>query len=199
MCGRFLVEIDDEELSGIVEEAEKNAREQQFSFAFKGGEISPGTVAPIITANGVLYMTWGFPAVTPNSPPHINARSETAATSRTFGEAMKTQRCIIPASGYYEWKTHDKKHRTKYEFTLSDKSLMYMAGIYSVDGRFAILTRAAAPTILEIHDRMPVILPKSRIEKWLKESPDMNEALTKLQFAQVYSSDKQLKQLSLFN
>jgi putative SOS response-associated peptidase YedK len=200
MCGRYLVEIDEEEMRGIVAAAEKNARlnSEQFSFVFSGGEIFPGNIAPVITANRVRFMTWGFPSVA-GSTPHINARSETAAGSKTFGEAIAARRCIVPASGYFEWKTLDKKHKTKFKIALPDNSLMYMAGLYSIDGRFAVLTRTAAPTILEIHDRMPVIIPKSHIEKWLRESVDvLNEALADLQLVSVPLSDKQPRQMRLF-
>ena len=220
MCGRYLVEITEEELSGIVAAAEKNAcknsEQPSFTFTFKGGEIFPGSIAPVITANNeVRFMTWGFPNTSENRPPHtpqgvisswarpgihlINARSETAARSKTFSEAMATRRCVVPASGYFEWKTHGKKHKTKYKFTLPNKAPMYMAGVYSIDGYFAVLTRDAVPAIYEIHDRMPVIIPKSLIEVWLKESPDvLKEATTDLQFAPVSTGDKQPEQMSLF-
>jgi len=203
MCGRYLVEISEEELNELVTAAEKNAsaHSEQFSFIFKGGEIFPGSIAPVITANKeVRFMTWGFPNIAVTRSFHINARSETAAASKTFGGAMLARRCLIPASGYYEWKTHDKKHKTKYKFTLPNQAPMYMAGIYSIDGQFAVLTRAAVPDILEIHDRMPVILPKSLTETWLNESSDvLKEAIAELQFAPVPASNKQPKQIDLFN
>ncbi|MDR0491515.1 MAG: SOS response-associated peptidase [Oscillospiraceae bacterium] len=202
MCGRYLIEIDEEELKEIIATAEVNARgrSEQFSFAFRGGEIFPGSVVPVIAGNNeVRFMTWGFPGIIVNQPPHINARSETAAASRTFGEAMASRRCLVPASGYYEWKTRDKKHKVKYKFTLPSGT-MYMAGVYSADGRFAILTRSAAPDIVEFHDRMPVILPKSLLGVWLRESPHvLKEAITDLKFAQAEANDKQPEQMSLFN
>jgi putative SOS response-associated peptidase YedK len=203
MCGRYLIEISDEELCEIVAEAEKNAPGQKakFTFTFKGGEIFPGTLAPVMTANNkIRFMTWGFPNISANRSPHINVRSETAATSKTFGDAIKERRCIIPASAYYEWETHDKKHKTKYEFKLPDKSPLYMAGVYSADGRFAVLTREAEGAVFEIHDRMPVILPKTHIEMWFRGSLDvLNEALTNLQFVQVSTGTKLPKQASLFD
>lgn len=203
MCGRYLVEIDEEELNEMVAAAEKNVHihSEQISYAFKGGEIFPGNLAPVIMANNeVRFMTWGFPSINPNKPSHINARSETAAASKTFGDAMKTRRCTIPASGYFEWITQNKKHRIKYKFTLPGRSLMYMAGIYSIDYQFVVLTRDAAPSISEIHDRMPVILPKSIIDMWLRGSPEaLKEALNDLHFSPVYKSDIQPKQMNLFS
>jgi putative SOS response-associated peptidase YedK len=186
----------------IVDAAEKSAQERlhEFSFSFKGGEILPSTVAPVITANKkIQYMKWGFPCSIANKAPHINARSETAMNSKTFGEAMTTRRCVVPASAFYEWKPTGKKSKTKYEITLPGRATMYMAGIYSEDGRFAVLTREASPSIIVIHTRMPVILPKSIIDVWLNESPDvMREALSDLRYAPILANRNQPEQLKLF-
>ena len=151
-------------------------------------------------------MTWGFPSILENQHPHINARSETAMNSKTFGEAMAICRCIVPASAYFEWKQTVKKRKEKYEFTLPDREPLYMAGIYTIgpkvsphgDGQFAILTRDAAPAMAEIHDRMPVIIPKSLIKAWFKDSPEaINQAQIELNFAPVPTSDKKPVQLKL--
>ena len=77
---------------------------------------------------------------------------------------------------------------------------MYMAGIYSSDGRFAILTRAASTVMAEIHDRAPVIVSKERVFSWLKESQDaMLNAVTELFFESVHQRDEYHQQLSLFD
>ena len=201
MCGRYLIKIDEEEIQEILTAAEDSTNENldQPSFTFSGGEVYPGNIVPVIKASGVRYMTWGFPSIVSNRPPHINARSETAMNSKTFGEAMAGRRCVVPASAYFEWKQTGKKHKEKYEFTLPGRVPLYMAGIYSTDGRFAILTRDAAPAIMQIHDRMPVILPKSLIDVWLKQSPEVvSQALTDLHFSPVPASDKNANQLKLF-
>ena len=201
MCGRYLIEIDEKELKEIIEAAETSADERldQLSFMFSGGEIFPGNTVPVITAYGVRFMTWGFPSILDNQHPHINARSETAMTSKTFGEAMTARRCIVPASAYFEWKQTGKKRKLKYEFTLPGRTPLYMAGIYTLNGQFAILTRDAPPAMTDIHDRMPVIINKSLIDAWLGESPEVVEkALTDLQFNPVPASDKNPNQLRLF-
>ena len=201
MCGRFLIELDVSEIKEILAAAEDSADElmDQLSFKFSGGEIYPGNTVPVITANGVRYMTWGFPSIV-DKQPHINARSETAIASKTFGEAMADRRCVVPASAYFEWKQTGKKRKEKYEFTLPGRAPLYMAGIYSTDGRFAILTRDAATAMAEIHNRTPVILHKSIIDVWLKQSPEVvNQAITDLQFSPVSPSDKNPNQLRLFS
>ena len=200
MCGRYLIEIDEKELREILSTAEISAddRLDKLSFTFEGGEIFPSNTAPVITAEGVRFMTWGFPSISESLNPHINARSETASTSKTFGEAFDARRCVVPASAYFEWKQTGKKRKVKYEFTLPKRTPLYMAGIYTIDGQFAILTRDAAPAITEVHDRMPVILPKSLIKVWLNDSPEViNQALIDLQFAPVPTSDKNPRQLRL--
>ena len=192
MCGRFLVS--GEELKEILEAAEASADAcmGQLSFTFRGGEVFPSDTVPVITANGVRFMTWGFPSILENQRAHINARSETAATSKTFGEAMAARRCIVPASAYFEWKQTGKKHKDKYEFTLPGRTPLYMAGIYTADGQFAILTREAASSMTDIHGRMPVILPKSLIGLWINQSSEvMSQAVTELQFSPVPASDMQ--------
>ena len=184
MCGRYLIEADDMELSDIVAAAQNSLNARTSRQLFTGGEIFPGSMAPVLTADdGARFMHWGFPGLISEQRPHINARSETAAALRTFSGAMASRRCIVPATSYFEWKALGKGRKDKYEFTLPDRAPMYMAGIYSGDGRFAILTRAAAPVLLEIHGRMPVIIPKRLTSVWLNETPEpMREAVTELTF-----------------
>jgi len=167
---------------------------------FRAGEIFPGSIAPIIDKNNeARFMLWGFPSPIAGKPPLINARSETAAEKRTFRDSMESRRCLVPASGYYEWKAIGKKQKEKYEFTLPDGTSMYMAGIYTEDDEFAILTRAASPSVIDVHDRMPVILPKSYGDIWLSESPVVIiEALTEMYSRHVPKRDRQ-QQMSLFS
>ena len=201
MCGRYLI-IEEIELNEIISAAETSADERlsKLSFTFRSGEICPDNTAPVITADGVRFMTWGFPSLLEGQQPHINVRSETAADSKTFSEAMEARRCIVPASAYFEWKHTGKKRKEKYEFTLPDRSPLYMAGIYAIDGKFAILTRDAPPAMTETHDRMPVILRKSLIQKWLKDSPEAaSQAVTDLKFAPVPAKEKNPNQLKLFD
>ena len=206
MCGRYLIDEEAFDLQEIIAAAEKNIQTKSAGttlpaeHGFKSGEIFPGCIAPVIDANNeTTFMLWGFPILMAGKRPHVNARSETAAESRTFSEAMAYRRCLVPASGYYEWKSLGKKHKEKYEFRLPDGTSMYMAGIYSADGKYAILTRDAAPAVAEIHDRMPVILPKSLGEVWLYESPDViREALTDLCLQHIPKNNES-SQMSLFH
>jgi putative SOS response-associated peptidase YedK len=187
MCGRYYIEIDEQELGEIVADAEKSAAGRGAQ-PFRGGEIFPGVIAPVLAGTGAGFMAWGFPGVA-GGRPLINARSETAAATRTFRDAWRERRCLVPASGYFEWKPIDSRRKEKYAFTLPSRETLYMAGIYSPSGRFAILTREAAPALAAIHSRMPVIIPKSLAGVWLRESPEVaREAILGLRFAAVPSA-----------
>ena len=168
--------------------------------AFRYGEVFPGSIAPIVTAgHGARFMLWGFPNLMAGKQPLINARSETAAEKRTFSDAMASRRCLVPASGYYEWKSLGKNRKEKYEFTLPGRTPMYMAGIYTQGNQFAILTRAASPSVACIHDRMPVILSKTQGGVWLNETMDViREALTELQLRFIPGKDDRLVQMSMY-
>lgn len=107
----------------------------------------------------------------------INARSETAAEKPSFRAAFKRRRCLIPASGFYEWKQGASPKQPFHIFPHGG-GLMAFAGLWerwSPPGGAAIesatiLTTAANGTLTALHDRMPVILTPAEYEVWL--SPD---------------------------
>ncbi len=147
----------------------------------KNGEIFPTNTAPVITmidkqVQACLF-TWGFPGWQEGGV-IINARSETVAEKAMFRQAFVNRRCVIPATGFYEWqKVPGKKKKDRYLFSMPDTPVLYMAGLYSVyeqDGiklpSFVILTTAANLSVQPIHNRMPVILEKHEQETWLKDA-----------------------------
>jgi putative SOS response-associated peptidase YedK len=104
----------------------------------------------------------------------INARSESAATSPAFRDALKLRRCLIPADGFYEWKKLPKL-RQPYCFAMKDDSIFAFAGIWDrwkdPEGKMvescSILTGPPNALAATIHDRMPVILPPENYDLWL--------------------------------
>jgi putative SOS response-associated peptidase YedK len=126
--------------------------------------------------NGYVAMRWGIvPAWKHGSAPLlINARSETAATKPTFRKALQSRRCLIPATGFYEWRKTGRQ-KQPYLFRLADGGLFAFAGLWEVgrnhDGNeaeaCAILTTEANDLVRPAHDRMPVILDPSRYAEWL--------------------------------
>ncbi|ABA88238.1 protein of unknown function DUF159 [Syntrophotalea carbinolica DSM 2380] len=105
----------------------------------------------------------------------LNARSETAHKSPAFRAAFRGRRCLIPASGFYEW---DKKHGTKQPYFIyrTDEEPMTFAGLWEhwedKEGKeiiesCTILTTEASEPVSSLHDRMPVILEPEDFDLWL--------------------------------
>ena len=120
-------------------------------------DVFPSEAMEVLTVQGVQEMRWGF-TVPGVKRLLINARSESAEDKLTFQGLMRTQRCLIPADGFYEWDTQKQPHT--YRERQGHK--MYFAGLYRQEGdgnlHFVILPRAANPLIAAVHPRMPCLL-----------------------------------------
>lgn len=183
MCGRYYIAEDDlsRELARIIAEINRKKTPEGLKTA---GEICPLDVAPVLANSRhqdvqPFAMRWGY--AYPGGRPVINARSETAAEKPLFRDGMQHRRCLIPASHYFEWEKRDGK-RIKYAIRPARADMLYLAGIYHFENHsgvivpsFVILTRAAAPDIAFIHDRMPVILPQEYTADWLNPEYNANE------------------------
>lgn len=179
MCGRYFIAEEDptEELMQIIEAVNRRSADVK-----TGGEIRPTDTIPVLAntptlQTGAYAMRWGY--TMPDGMPMFNARSETAASKVMFKDGMAQRRCIIPATHYFEWEKRGKE-RIKYAIAPEGSRMIYMAGIYRKEGNRAactILTRAPAPEIAFIHDRMPVILPADAVADWLNIRYDAQEVL----------------------
>jgi putative SOS response-associated peptidase YedK len=106
----------------------------------------------------------------------INARSETAEEKPSFRTAFKKRRCIVPASGFFEWKSGEKRKIPFYIYP-EDGEMMALAGLWEVwhDAQgaerptFTVLTTEANPFMRGFHERMPVMLPRDAYDLWLSE------------------------------
>jgi len=103
----------------------------------------------------------------------INARAETVADKPTFRAAFKARRCLIPASGYYEWK-HEGKAKRPHFIHPARGGLFAFAGLWDVWAKGAapvescsIITTEANEATRHLHERMPVILDPSHFAAWL--------------------------------
>jgi putative SOS response-associated peptidase YedK len=116
----------------------------------------------------------------------INARSESIHEKPTFRNAFRSTRCLIPASGYYEWATALGKYRPKQPFYISarDGRQLPIAGIWSswtapngdVIETASIITQEAQGELETIHSRMPVFMPPDRWDLWLNpRNTDVHE------------------------
>ena len=191
MCGRYYIEIDEKELQEIVGEVEKITRQSPEQITFKAsGEIFPTDIVPVQTGlHQYQPMQWGFIGF--NGKPVINARSETALEKPMFKTPILERRCLIPASGYYEWQKAGSS-KIKFQFFIPDFP-MYLAGCYRQEAqskvcRFVILTQQAAGGTEAIHDRMPVIIPQERIQTWFdKGLHNLDYAVRELTYNSVSS------------
>jgi putative SOS response-associated peptidase YedK len=112
----------------------------------------------------------------------INARAETVPVKPSFKNAFKYRRCIIPATGFYEWKSSGKEKQPWY-FTNEAGGNFYFAGLWEVwhgpDGEqlntCAIITVPANEKIKFIHHRMPLILPEGKILPWLNRDTEFED------------------------
>jgi putative SOS response-associated peptidase YedK len=189
MCGRFYIKIDEKDLKEIVRAVEENSKDQpeQLKIRFDG-EIFPTDVVPVRTGvHQYRAMKWGFAGYDGKSI--INARSETALEKPAFRSSMLERRCLVPASGYFEWMKSRKK-KTKYQF-FRPHSPIFMAGCWRVEPclnvpSFVILTREATPELMTFHNRMPVIIPQEKAESWLNDGPDvMNTPMLELAYQEA--------------
>jgi putative SOS response-associated peptidase YedK len=192
ICARFLILDENEvaEINKIV--AEIGMKYDGKGLTMKTGEIFPTDNAPIVSLeNGkpsILLMKWGFPKWDGKGVV-INARSETAAQKQMFAEPLARRRCVIPSTGFFEWEKLEGKAKQKFRFNTADSPMLYMAGLYTdyndqnedkqLTSRFVILTRQANDSISDIHDRMPVILYKDEIRRWLTDLTFANNIMNR--------------------
>ena len=173
MCGRYTGYVDDcEELKTIYTKARIAYPRTDFAV----GEIFPTNTVPLLTGIGgelrPFAASWGFPGVGGKGV-IINARAETAAEKPMFAESFAKRRCIVPATGYYEW----TKDKTRYLFQTPGRGIIYLGALWRrcEDGvRFVILTVPANRTAAMVHDRMPVVLDSDSLTAW---SVDLSYAL----------------------
>jgi putative SOS response-associated peptidase YedK len=142
--------------------------------------IAPFQQIPVIVRDSpysLRWMRWGL-------VPHwakgeefglklINVRSESALEKPMFKPMLNSQRCLIPATGFYEWQKQGVKKRP-FNFRLKGEEYFAMAGIYDIwkkEGHelitCSIITTQANEEVAKVHDRMPVILPRSLEDIWL--------------------------------
>ena len=134
-------------------------------------DILPSEKALILRKGGARIeggvLSWGYPSKHSGGLV-INARVETLLEKPMFCDDVMHRRCLIPASGFYEW----DRTKQKANIQVPDEQLIYFAGIYGIrEGveRFVIITREAAGEMCRIHKRMPLIVPGTRMDEWFSE------------------------------
>lgn len=173
MCGRFYIDIEDKGIQSIIDAVNRKMAGVPEAPVVKTGEIFWADAVPIYISEAgraaLTVMRWGFRG-TAGGRVIINARGETMRQKLMFREAAGSRRCLVPASGYFEWEKRGKE-RVKYRIQ-TDDTVLYMAALYRMEENarlpaFTIITREAAPDIRFIHDRMPVILGREALGAWM--------------------------------
>jgi putative SOS response-associated peptidase YedK len=181
MCGRYTSTAAFEELAlrfGITVESGTN---EELTARYN---VSPTQTVPIITVGDkgrrLVMARWGFrPAwVTDAKLAPINARAETVAMSRLFGAAVRDGRCLVPTTGFYEWKAvRGQKRKQPYFVRLKGGVPFAFAGLWTPPAdaesppTCAIITTNANEVLAPIHNRMPVILDPDDEALWLDPGP----------------------------
>ena len=192
MCGRYFVD------AGLEREIKNAFQSIDISkFQVKAGDVRPTDLAFILTGTKEICLTqmrWGFRKKNQKDL-LINARVETVKEKPMFNESMRYNRCVILASGFYEW----NKIGEKASFRPSHRKILFMAGIWQKvedENQFTILTTAPNASVAPVHDRMPLVLDKNEVPRWLMDWKQAEELLTKR--PALLERRQEFEQLSLF-
>ena len=180
MCGRYFTDFDGAEYREMLTMLYHKNDQGANRLMLNKREVFPTDLAVALDPSGPRAMRWGFSRFDGKGR-IINARSETALEKSMFRTPMcshmpaaQTGRCLIPASGYFEWETREKQ-KIKYKLRPAKEGVFTFAGLFRSEAGaetpvFVILTAPAAEGISFIHDRMPLILSPEQREAWLNDA-----------------------------
>ena len=179
MCGRFAITLPDDAMASLFDAVPANDLPGSPNY-----NVCPTTQIHTVTSQDATRllrpMRWGFLPhwyKTPTGGPLlINARAETIAEKPAFRAACRERRCLIPATGFYEWtKDADGNRQPWYIYPTGDAPLVF-AGVWQIWDKgedplttCAIVTTSANAPMSAIHHRMPVTLAPDDWAKWLGE------------------------------
>ena len=176
MCGRITLTHPNEALAALFDALPGNdlADEPRYN-------VCPTNTVPVVTSDAgtrrLRAMRWGLILAWYKSPTDgpliINARSDTVAQKPAFRDAIRQRRCILPASGFYEWSAGPDKTRLPWHITRSDGAPMAFGALWSPWGDIdtvAVVTLDGGPNMEGIHDREPLILDPVDWPLWLGEA-----------------------------
>jgi putative SOS response-associated peptidase YedK len=190
MCGRYRLS----KRKQLVVESFDAVGEDDWEARYN---IAPTQPVPIIRQNPkepvrqISLVRWGliplWAKTASDAAKRINARSETAATTPTFRDALKLRRCLVPADGFYEWKRTGKA-KQPFCFEVNDGELFAFAGLWdrwkdpsdTWVRSCTILTTTPNSVTAAIHDRMPVILAPDAYDLWLDPGMTNVDAISDL-------------------
>jgi putative SOS response-associated peptidase YedK len=217
MCGRFAVTTDPKLLAEKIQAIDEATSAPNTGRGPNYNVAPTATVATVVTRHAepdddptrrVRLMRWGlvppWAKAGPDGGPDgkgpllINARAEKVTTSPAFRSSAKGKRCLIPMTGWYEWRPNPdtpagkKARKTPFFMTPGDDELIFMAGLWSVwrpdpkpDTHDAappllsctIITTDAVGPLAQIHDRMPLVMAERDWDRWLDPDRPLDEDL----------------------
>jgi len=173
MCGRYTLTISADELEKFF-----SAR-LDHSLYQRRYNIAPSQSCPILrTPSQFDFLDWGFVpkwAKDPKDAGWINARAETVHEKPAFRSSFKSKRCLVPATGFFEWQATGEGKVPHYIFLKSQEPFA-IAGLWeawtssegAVKETFALLTTQANAFMQPLHDRMPVIIDPPNWKRYLE-------------------------------
>lgn len=189
MCGRINLLMSPGELAAIFE----LFREPEWAPRYNMGPLQPIlAVRQTPAGRAADRVQWGLVPSWATDPKvgsqMFNARAETVATKPAFRSSFRRRRCLVPASGFYEWQVLDRKTRQPWNIFRADGQPLALAGLWerwtapdgSVLESCTVITTTPNAFMAELHDRMPVILDPSVWDLWLTPDEIAPEALLEL-------------------
>lgn len=178
MCKRFVHHLSWSEVVGLYRLIDAPAPPTGFRARYN---IAPGQ-SVLVVAQGdhgmeARMMRWGFIPARAKTKPRmtpINVRAETVATSRLFRSAFRVRRCLVPASGFYEWQKQPGKRKGPYWLGMRDGRPFSIAGIWEpshgddASDTFALITTEPNSLTATFHQRMPVIVAQGDYDAWMR-------------------------------
>jgi putative SOS response-associated peptidase YedK len=181
MCSRYFLDADGNIIAYTFRVPVHDRIRKRFN-------IAPTQEAPVIRSQEagvreVAMLRWGLVPFWAKDMAIgnklINARCETVAEKPAFRSAFKSRRCVIPASGFFEW-TGEPRQRVPHAITIEGRPLVPFAGLWDswtgADGKpvetYTILTTPANRFMTGMHDRMPAILEHADIDTWISGTPE---------------------------
>ncbi len=189
MCGRFT--LTKKNFDDVAEDLDAEPRPEDRTLYRPRYNVAPTDQHWIVRTKyerrQLLAAKWGlvnsWAPDAKRAASQINARSETAVTTRAFRDAFASRRCVVPADGFFEWQGTKDDRRPIWFHAPAAAQMLLFAGLYESWQNpvtqewmksFTILTTSANETVETTHDRMPVILSRDRLDKWLFVPPDEN-------------------------
>ncbi len=191
MCGRFTLATSPDQVGALFDVRQVPEFEPRYNIA----PTQDVPICRVIDPHGerrVDALRWGLVPFWADDikigSRMINARSETASAKPAYRAAFKRRRCLVPTTGFYEWRSEDGG-KQPYLFRREDRAPFALAGMWErwsgeeADGEvetFTIMTCDASELVAPVHKRMPVILEEQHFEFWLDPANQDKDALDEL-------------------